>query len=67
MEQIANKEILDELKKLRIDVNILKERLIDSDAVLTIEEEGILNEAFDEYKRGETVSLEEIEKSRKNA
>ena len=67
MEQITNKEILDELKKLRIDVNILKERLIDSDAVLTIEEEGILNEAFDEYKRGETVSLEEIEKSRKNA
>lgn len=68
MEQkISNKEILEELKKLRIDINILKERLIDQDAILTVDEEKILDEALDEYNRRETVSLEEIEKTRENA
>ena len=67
MEQITNKEILEELKKLRIDVEILKERLIDQDAMLTFDEEKIVDEALEEYKRGETVSLEDIEKARKHA
>ncbi len=67
MEQITNKEILEELKKLRIDVEILKERLIDQDEMLTSEEKEIVDNAFEEYKRGETVSLQEIEKARKHA
>ena len=47
MEQITNKEILEELKKLRIDVEILKERLIDQDEMLTSEEK---ERALDMYQ-----------------
>lgn len=47
---------------------MIKESLIDSDITLTKEEEDDLDKAFEEYERGETVSLEEIEKTReKNA
>ncbi|MBS3080898.1 hypothetical protein J4221_05480 [Candidatus Pacearchaeota archaeon] len=66
--QIINKEILERLKRIEIDLDMIKESLIDSDITLTKEEEDDLDKAFEEYERGETVSLEEIEKTReKNA
>jgi len=61
------KDIMNEIKQLRIDVNIIKKNIADSDSILTDEEEANLNQAMEEYKNGETVSLEEIEVSRKNA
>ena len=65
--QITNKEILEELKRLRSDINIIKSKLTDQDTTLTLEEESIIDNAFDEYERGETVSLSNIEKARRNA
>jgi len=66
-QQTLNQQILDELKQIRIDINILKDNMVDPDTVLTPEEEEKLDEALDEYEKGETVNLEEIEKERENA
>ena len=66
MTQISNEKILEELKKLRIDVDILKGK-IDQDFFLTSEEEDRLDEALEEYEAGKAVSIQEIEKKRKDA
>jgi len=65
-QQILNKEILEELKKIRIDINILKENTIDPDTILTPEEEAIHKQGLKELENGETFTLEDIEKERKN-
>ena len=57
-----NKEILRRLDKIQIDVNFIKNNMIDADCVLTDEEKNELEEARKEYERGETTSLEDFEK-----
>ena len=60
-------QILDELKTMKIDIEFIKENVVDMDTILTSEEEMRLNESLEEFQRGETISLKEIEKERKNA
>ena len=67
MEIISNKEILEKLNQLQIDVNIIKEKLDNEDTILTSEEETELEKSLREYKNGETFTLEDIRKARKNA
>ena len=66
MEPTMN-DLMNEIKKIRVDVNIIKKNTIDSDSILTSKEEKIHEQGLLEYERGETVSLDEIEIERKNA
>ncbi|MBD3282933.1 hypothetical protein GF396_01440 [Candidatus Pacearchaeota archaeon] len=57
-----------EIKQLRIDVNIIKKNMADIDSILTDEEESRHEESLNELERGETFSLEDVERERaKNA
>jgi len=57
-----NQEILRKLDKIQIDINFIKNNMIDVDCVLTDEEKNELEEARKEHERGETTSLEDFEK-----
>lgn len=57
-----NQEILRKLDKIQIDINFIKNNMIDVDCILTDEERDELEEARREYERGETISLEDFEK-----
>lgn len=61
-----SKDIMNELKKLRIDVNIIKQNMIDPDTILTADEEKRFNEGLEEFKEGKTTSLENFEKEIEN-
>ena len=65
--ELQTQQILNELKTMRIDIEFIKENLVDVDAILTPEEETRLNKSLDEFKQGKTTSLEEFEKEMKNA
>ena len=45
-------EILDQLKKISIDIKIIKENMPDKEMFLTIEEEKLLVDSFENQKRG---------------
>ena len=62
MEQTTNKEILEKLRKLEIDINFIKDNMIDKDCILTSEEEENIDIALKEYENGETISHEELKK-----
>jgi len=65
MEQdTINNQILNELKQLRIDINIIKQNTINSDTILTDNEEKEISKALEEYEKGETFSLEDVERER---
>jgi hypothetical protein len=55
------KEILKELRTIRIDIEILKENILDSDSVLTAEEKLKFDNSMEEFKRGEYFSLKDLE------
>ena len=57
-----NKKILEELKQLRIDINIIKDKFVNGDDDLTEEEHATLDKAMDEYERGEVISHEDLKK-----
>jgi len=61
-QEIVNKKILEKLDKLQSDLEVLKERIVDPDRVLTIKEEKVVDGAIEAYKKGETTSLEDFEK-----
>jgi len=56
MEQITNKEILEKLDKLQIDVNIIKENIHEEDSQLTEEEEKLLEESYENETSGKLIS-----------
>ncbi len=66
-QQVKNIKILEEIKKLRSDVDMLKDRLVDPDTILTAEEEERLNQSLKELERGEVFTLEDIKRDRENA
>jgi len=55
-------KILNELKEIRIDINFIKNNMIDVDCILTPDEKTELEEARGEFERGETTSLEDFKK-----
>lgn len=57
-----NQEILRRLDKIQIDINILKNHVIDPDCILTEEEEERLDESLEEFRQGKTTSLEDFKK-----
>lgn len=57
-----NQEILRRLDKMQIDINFLKNHMVDVDCILTPEEEDRLEESLEEFRQGKTTSLEDFEK-----
>jgi len=60
------KEVLDELREIKIDIKFIKEHMVDADTILTPEEEARLDESIKEFEQGKTTSLGEFEKEIKN-
>lgn len=52
----GNEEILRELKEIRIEIQAIKENMPDKDMFLTAEEERLLEESYENEKRGDLVS-----------
>ena len=64
MKQVSiPKEIIEELKMIRRDLEYIKKHMIDVDTILTIDEERRLEESIEEYKEGKTIKLEDFEKA----
>jgi len=59
-------DVMNELKEIRVEISAIKQNLVDPDSVLTVGEEKRLNDALGEYERGETFSLEDVEKERRD-
>jgi hypothetical protein len=62
MVQTTSKDILEELKVIRRDLLYIKKHMVDVDTILTHEEEKILEDSLEEYKKGKTTSLKDFEK-----
>ena len=62
MNAIIEKEIWEELKVIRRELEYIKEHMVDVDTVLTREEERILDESLREFVEGEATKLEDFEK-----
>ena len=54
-QQILNQEILNELKKIRIDINILKQRLPKEEPILDVEKQ--LEMGLEDLRQGKIVDL----------
>ncbi len=66
MEQVSiPKEVIEELKMIRRDLDYIKKHMVDVDTILTIDEERRLEESLEEYKEGKTIKLEDFEKADK--
>ena len=59
----GNKEILRELKEIRIEIHAIKENMPDRDMFLSAEEERLLEESYENEKKGELVSSVELRKN----
>ena len=62
MNAIIEKEIWEELKVIRRELEYIKEHMVDVDTVLTQEEERILDESLREFEEGEATKLDDFEK-----
>lgn len=64
MTEIALQTIQEELKAIRIDLEYVKEHMVDVDVILTEEERRLLDESIKHEKQGKLISLEELENAR---
>ena len=62
MEQMQ--ELRNELKAIRIELQFIKEHMVDADTILTEEEKRLLDESIKHEKEGKLVSLEDIKCSK---
>jgi len=67
MDVTIEKEIMEELKAIRKDLDFIKEHMVDIDAILTSEEEKILEEAMKELREGKATKLEKLESERRGS
>jgi len=54
--------IVKELKEIKKEIEYIKEHMIDSDFILSVEEEKILEESIKEFEEGKAIKLEDFEK-----
>ncbi|MBW2975014.1 hypothetical protein KY366_04825 [Candidatus Woesearchaeota archaeon] len=64
-EAIFQKQIVNELKAIRNDLDFIKDNMIDRDMILTPEEEKRFEESLKEHKEGKSTPLEDFEKEMK--
>ncbi len=55
-------QVLQKLDAIKLELDYIKEHIIDVDTVLTSEERERLHESLTDLKKGRTISLEEFEK-----
>lgn len=65
MNVTIEKEIMEELKAIRRDLDFIKEHIIDIDTILTSEEEKTLEEAMKELREEKATKLEKLESERR--
>lgn len=58
------RRILDELRTIKIEIEFIKENMVEKDAVLTEREEEDFESSLGELKRGESFSLKDLENAR---
>lgn len=58
-------QLIQELKEIKMDLNFIKEHMVDVDTILTPEEEERLEESLRDLRAGKATSLEEFEKQMK--
>ena len=58
--------IINKLDLIKAELDYIKNHMVDVDTILTSQEESRLNESLEEFSKGKTSSLEEVEKERKN-
>lgn len=56
------KLILKELNDIKVELQVIKQHIVDIDATLTVEEKERLQESLDNFKKAKTMSLDEFEK-----
>jgi hypothetical protein len=61
MNVTTEKEILKELKAIRKELTYIKEHMVDMDAILTPEEERILDQGIKEFKEGKAIKIQDLE------
>ena len=54
--------IVKELKEIKKEIEYIKEHMIDSDFILSVEEEKILEESIKEFEEGKAIKLEDFER-----
>ncbi len=57
-----SKEIMQELKLIKNELDFIKDNMVDKDMFLNAEEKQLLKESYENEKHGELTSQEELEK-----
>ncbi len=60
--EIQTKDIMDELRQIRIDIEIIKDNMPDKEMFLTADEEVLFERSFENEKNDELISSEELKK-----
>ena len=61
------KQIMDELKMIKEELDYIKVHMVDADTILTAEEKKLLDESMKNEKAGRFIRLEEVENVRNNS
>ncbi|MBS3145370.1 hypothetical protein J4414_01030 [Candidatus Woesearchaeota archaeon] len=56
------KQILEELKIIKTDLDFIKKHMFDPDTIMTLEEGERFEQSMEELKEGKTTSLSELKK-----
>ncbi len=56
------KEVLNELKAIKLDLSYIMEHMVDVDTIMTLEEGKRFNESMKELKEGKTAPLKDVKK-----
>ncbi len=60
--ETKNDQLLNELKRIRIDIEFIKEAMPDKEMFLTAKEERLLEESYVNEEKGELISSEDLRK-----
>ena len=58
-------KVLDELRTIKIEIEFIKEHMVDADTVLTAEERVLVDESFENEKNNELVPSDELRRELK--
>lgn len=57
-------ELIKEMKSIKDDLECINLHMVDTDTILTPEDEGILKEGLEEFETGKTISLSDLKRDR---
>jgi len=59
---MSSSELMQELKLIREELQYIKEHMVDTDMILTPDEEELLEESMREYRDGKTTKLSDLKR-----